>query len=51
MKKKRQLLKVVGESNAAILNNDGAYGENKSLSIFGKTSAAVNSENTLCQSP
>jgi hypothetical protein len=30
MKKKRQVLKVVGESNAALLNNEGGIGENKS---------------------
>ena len=30
MKKKRQLLKVDGESNYALLNNEGMNGENKS---------------------
>lgn len=53
MKKKRQLLKVVGESNTALLNNEntGVIGENKSPQIFTKAASTLNNENMLCQSP
>lgn len=53
MKKRRQLLKVVGESNTALLNNEhlGSSGENKSPQVFNKAASTLNSENMLCQSP
>lgn len=49
MKKKRQLIKVAGESNGIL--GEPTNGDNRSPQIFNKVSSTLNSDNMLCQSP